>query len=112
MIKIYAVHPDAILALGPTIGDMENIRNAAARGQKEIFVVTMPANIDDCAFATRKLHIIRAKDRPKDGKPHGLEEKGYMLVCEPDAIQILKSMCKDALVPTELESKLGGFSRK
>ncbi len=112
MIKIYAVHPDAILALGPTDGDMENIQNAAARDQKEIFVVTMPANIDDCEFATRKLHIIRAKDRPKDEKPHGLEKKGYMLVCEPDAMQTLEKMCKDALVQTELKSKLGVFSRK
>ena len=101
-IQMYSVHPEALRVISSALGDKEHIEEAIKRRQTEFLIIPMDVvPPEQLEFVTQTLHAIRGKQSHRFNKPTGLQEKGYMLVHEPEAIAILKQQLKGSYISME-----------
>jgi hypothetical protein len=101
LIQMYSVHPEAMRAISTSQGDQEHIEHAMQTRQAEFLIIPMDVVPDhERQFVTETLHALRGKPAPRQSKAEGLGDKKYMLVHEPEAIELLKNLLKDSYIGT------------
>lgn len=97
---IYTIHCSELRAYDPTDGNKRRISQMRRRGQEECLMIMLPEGSGDRnRFAISVLvDTMRGKDRRVyGGKIKGLAAHPYLLITEPDVIELIKAIGQEKI---------------